>query len=319
MDLYVSNIGTNRLYRNDTPRGAGAEMKFTDVAGKLGVGAPDGRSFAPWFFDFNNDGWLDLFVTAYDATTANLMRDYRGEKHGATPPCLYLNRGGKFENVTVAAGLDHAWLPMGASFGDIDYDGFLDVYLATGDPNYETLMPNVMLRNDGGTKFENVTTAGGFGHLQKGHGICFADFDHDGDQDLYHQLGGFFPGDKFHNALFLNPGGGGHFLVLELEGTQSNRNAIGARIAVTVETPSGQRTIHRAVGSVSSFGGSPVRRQEIGLGDATAIKSLSVTWPGEGKAELFDGVPLDAHVRVTEGQQAVEQLKRRSVSFSASQ
>ena len=56
LDLYVSNIGGNRLYRNDTQRAAGAQLKFTDVADVLGVAAPEGRSFAPWFFDFNNDG-----------------------------------------------------------------------------------------------------------------------------------------------------------------------------------------------------------------------------------------------------------------------
>ena len=84
-------------------------------------------------------------------------------------------------------------------------------------------MPNVMLRNDGGRRFQNVTTSGGFGHLQKGHGVAFADFDHDGDQDIYHQLGGFYAGDKFHNALFLNPGHGNRFLVVNLEGTATNQ------------------------------------------------------------------------------------------------
>ena len=316
LDLYVSNIGKNRLYRNDSPPGDGGAMRFTDVAEDLMVESPEGRSFAPWFFDFNNDGWLDLFVTAYDATTANLMRDYRGEPHGATPPCLYVNRGGKFEDVAVAAGLDHAWLPMGASFGDIDYDGFLDIYLATGDPGYETLMPNVMLRNDTGMRFQNVTTAGGFGHLQKGHGICFADFDHDGDQDVYHQLGGFYPGDKFHNALFLNPGTDGRFLVLELEGTKSNRSGIGARIVVTVKDENGERSIHRAVGSVSSFGGSPVRRQEIGLGDANQISSVSVTWPGAGEAIVYKRIPLDAHVRIKQGNPKYEKLERRRIDLA---
>ncbi len=96
--------------------------------------------------------------------------------------------------MTADVGLDHPWLPMGANFGDIDNDGWLDVYLATGDPDFETLMPNVMLRNDGGRRFRDVTTSAGVGHLQKGHGVAFADLDHDGDQDLYHQLGGFFPG-----------------------------------------------------------------------------------------------------------------------------
>ena len=58
--------------------------------------------------DFDQDGWLDLFVTAYDATTANLMLDYLGEPHRSTPPALYLNSGGRFQDVTRSAGLDHA-------------------------------------------------------------------------------------------------------------------------------------------------------------------------------------------------------------------
>ena len=104
-----------------------------------------------------------------------------------------------FTDVAADVGLKHAWLPMGANFGDLDNDGWLDIYLATGDPDYQTLMPNVALRNAGGTRFQNVTTSTGLGHLQKGHGVAFADFDEDGDQDIYHQLGGFYPGDKFQN------------------------------------------------------------------------------------------------------------------------
>ena len=66
-------------------------------------------------------------------------------------------------------------------------------------------MPNVMYRNRGGTGFTDVTMAGGFGHLQKGHGVAFADLDYDGDQDVYMQLGGGLSGDTYGNALFENP------------------------------------------------------------------------------------------------------------------
>ena len=61
---------------------------------------------------------------------------------------------------------------MGANFGDLDNDGYLDIYLTTGQPDYAALMPNVMLRNDNGKRFQDVTTSGGFGHLQKGHGVA---------------------------------------------------------------------------------------------------------------------------------------------------
>ena len=87
-------------------------------------------------------------------------------------------------------------LPMGTNFGDLDNDGFLDFYIGIGYPDYEALMPNVMYRKQGGTGFSDVTSAGGFGHLQKGHAIAFADLDHDGDQDVFEQIGGFQPGDN---------------------------------------------------------------------------------------------------------------------------
>ncbi len=305
LDLYVSNVGRNRLYAND---GAG---RFTDVAESLGVTAPDDRSFAAWFFDYDNDGWLDLFVTAYDAHMSDIAAGYMNLEHEATSPCLYHNNGeGTYTNVASQMGLDRPYLPMGANFGDLDNDGFLDIYLATGEPDFQALMPNVMLRNDRGVRFQDVTTSGGLGHLQKGHGVAFADFDHDGDQDIYHQLGGFYPGDQFHNALFVNPGHGNHWLTIQLVGVESNRSGFGARVTVAIQTPNGAREIHRAVGCVSSFGGSP-RRLTIGLGDAERIEQVEVHWPASGQHQRFTDVPMDVMIRVVEDADnvTVEQLK----------
>jgi hypothetical protein len=304
VDLYVSNNGPNRLYRNN------GDGTFIDVAESLGVTEPSFRSFAPWFFDYDNDGWLDLFVGAYDATVSDVAADYLGQPFGATPPRLYHNERGRFVDLTREVGLSHPYRPMGANFGDLDNDGFLDIYLGTGDPDYGTLMPNVMLRNDGGRRFQDVTTSGGFGHLQKGHGIAFADFDQDGDQDIYHQLGGFYPGDRFQNVLFRNPGHPGRFLTIELVGVRTNSQGLGARIRVVVARAGGEAEFHRAVGSVSSFGGSPMR-QEIGLGDATAIRRLEIRWPVSGTTQVFEDVPLDAWIRVTEGARSFERVALR--------
>ena len=307
LDIYVSNFGANRLYRNN------GDGTFTDVAAEAGVREPRGRSFASWFFDYDNDGRLDLFVAAYDARVEDVAADMLGLPSQATSPCLYHNNGdGTFSNLAAAAGLEHAWLPMGANFGDLDNDGFLDFYLATGDPDYQTLMPNVMLRNDGGRRFQNVTTAGGFGHLQKGHGVSFADIDNDGDQDIYTQLGGFYEGDGFRNALFVNPGHGNRFLHVKLVGTASTRTAVGARIRIEIETPSGVREIHRAVGSVSSFGGSPLR-QEIGLGDATRITRLDVWWPRSGIRQALQDIPMDTMIRITEGNPRYDIVELRRI------
>ena len=96
--------------------------------------------------------------------------------------------------------------PMGANFGDIDNDGYLDIYLGTGDMSYEGLDVNLLFKNVDGYRFDDVTTSSGTGHLQKGHGVSFADWDSDGDLDLFVELGGATPGDQAYNALFQNPG-----------------------------------------------------------------------------------------------------------------
>lgn len=308
-DLYLSNVGPNRLYRN---KGDGT---FTDLAPQLGMMEPVGRSFVPWFFDVDNDGWLDVFVSAYDAEISDIAAEALGLQYECSFPRLYRNNGdGTFVDRAGEMNLHHPYLPMGANFGDIDHDGWLDIYLGTGDPNYDTLMPNIMLRNKGGASFEDVTVSGGLGHLQKGHGIAFGDLDQDGDQDIYHQLGGFYPGDKFRNALFENPGHGSRFLYVKLVGKKTNRSGVGARLALKVETASGQRMIHRAVGSVSSFGGSPIR-QEIGLGDAHEIEWLTVYWPVSKTTQTFKNLTLDTFIRITEGEEQIEVLPLSPFKF----
>jgi hypothetical protein len=106
---------------------------------------------------------------------------------------LYHNNGdGTFADVSHAAHVDKIVLAMGSNYGDLDNDGFLDFYLGTGTPDLTMLIPNRMFRNAGGKSFQDVTSSGGFGHLQKGHGVSFGDIDNDGDQDIYEDMGGAF-------------------------------------------------------------------------------------------------------------------------------
>jgi len=205
---------------------------------------------------------------------------------------------------------------MGSNFGDLDGDGFLDFYLGTGYPDYQSLMPNLMFRNRGGEGFADVTTAGGFGHLQKGHAVAFADFDHDGDLDLFEAMGGAYPGDAFADALYANPGFGRRWIAVQLVGTRSNRSAIGARIRVDRTGDDGARTIYRWVGSGGSFGASPLR-QTIGLGAARRIDRLEVHWPTSGETQVFADVPLDRFLRVVEGAATYELLDHGSTELGA--
>jgi len=308
LDLYASNFGENRLYENQS------DGTFHDVAKPLGVEQPAGRSFASWFFDYDNDGWLDLFCASYEGSIAELCAGALGLERDSPRPRLYANEGGRFRDVAPEVGLDRFVLPMGANFGDIDNDGYLDLYLTTGDPQLESIMPNLMLRNDRGVVFQDVTSSGGFGHLQKGHGVAFADLDDDGDQDIYHQLGGFYLGDRFHNALFENPGHGHRFLHLKLVGVRSNRTGVGARVRLVVREGGSTREIHRAAGSVSSFGGSPLRL-EIGLGAAEAIERLEVRWPAGAGEDVHTDVPLDTYVELTQGASALRVLPLEAFRF----
>jgi hypothetical protein len=304
-DLYVSRIDQpNRLFRNcgrrrqaagEEPAGAdrrAVAWDFTDVTAQAGVSEPV-HSFPTWFFDYDNDGWLDLFVGGFDGcSVADVAADYLGQPHRRGHPRLYRNRqDGTFEDVTREARLDRVLLVMGAGFGDLDNDGYPDLYLGTGAPDLRTLMPNRMFRNDGGRAFQDVTTAGGFGHVQKGHGIAFADIDGDGDQDVYAVMGGWYTGDLYHNVLFENPGFGRRWITLRLRGTRSNRAAIGARIRVDVRAAGGGRSIHAVVGTGGSFGSSSLQA-EIGLGDARSLERVEVRWPS-GVVQVLTGLALD--------------------------
>jgi hypothetical protein len=165
------------------------------------------------------------------------------------------------------------------------------------------LVPNRMFRNDGGRRFQDVTTSGGFGHLQKGHGIAFADINNDGQQDIYEVMGGAFTGDKYYSVLYANPGHEGHWVTLKLEGVQSNRAALGARVRVIVNTGKGQRSIYRTVSTGGSFGCSPLR-QQIGLGTAESIAAIEIFWPVTGGTQRLPGVPMDRFYKVREGERA---------------
>ena len=310
LDLYVTRLRPdepNLLFRNEGP-GPGGAWSFREVAAEAGVEGPP-VSFPTWFFDYDNDGWEDLFVSGFSGGLADIVLERLGQPHQGQLPRLYRNDGdGTFTDVTAAVGLDRLMVGMGSNFGDLDNDGFLDLYLGTGDPDYRMLIPNLMFRNAGGERFQDVTSSGGFGHLQKGHGVSFGDLDADGDQDLYHVLGGAFEGDTSPNALYLNPGHGNRWITLRLEGAASNRAAIGARIAVTAATPDGDRGVHVTVGAGGSFGGSSLQ-QEIGLGAATAIRSVAITWPATGETDVYRGVGLDRPYRVREGDAALTPVR----------
>ena len=295
VDFFVSNLnGDHFLYHNNHDR------TFTEVAKQAGVQKP-WQSFAAWFFDYDNDGWPDLFVTSYYVSVDESVRSYLGLPPNAETLKLYKNLGnGTFRDVTSEVGLDRVLMPMGANFGDIDNDGFLDMYLGTGNPSYASLLPNVLLHNKEGKFFTDVTASSGTGELHKGHAVAFADIDNDGDEDLLAEIGGAVPGDSHAFRLFENPGNGNDWISLHLVGVKTNRAAIGARIKVTVQNEGkATRSIYRTVSSGGSFGASPLT-QHVGLGKSARIVDLEIWWPTSNSRQNFESVGVDQFLEIKE-------------------
>jgi hypothetical protein len=304
-DLYVSNLGgDNFLYHNNHDR------TFTEVGKEAGVQQP-WMSFATWFFDYDNDGRPDLFVTSYYMSAEEILHSQLGMPHNVETLKLYHNEGnGKFRDVTAEVGLARVYDPMGSNFGDVDNDGFLDFYLGTGTPPYGDILPNVLFHNQGGKRFTDITASSGTGELHKGHGVAFADIDNDGDEDLIEVIGGAVPGDAHALRLFENPGNGNDWISVHLVGVRSNRSAIGARIKLTVENDGQKRFIFRTVGSGGSFGASPLQ-QHIGLGKNAHIVSLDIWWPASDTHQSFSDVPKNEFVEIKEFDKEYTKLERK--------
>ena len=178
-----------------------------------------------WFWDFDYDGRLDLFVNDAHAGLADVVASYLGRKVDV----LVIRA---FTGTTAAASLrdvsrelerDRPVLAFGGNFGDIDNDGYLDIFLATGWRSTASPMPSILLKNIEGRRFEDVTESHRTGPIQTGSGVSFADWDSDGDLDFFVNPGGIVPGDMSFPLLFKNPGHGRHWLKVKLIGTKTNR------------------------------------------------------------------------------------------------
>jgi tetratricopeptide (TPR) repeat protein len=309
-DLFVSNMGArSRFFHN---KGDGT---FEEVGSRLKVPGT-WTGFACWFWDYDNDGDLDLFVNGFFGSLQQTIASMIGRPLGGESPRLYRNdRENGFRDVTEETGLNRLIMAMGCNFGDIDNDGYLDIYEGTGKPEYAFLIPNVMLKNDRGGRFVDVTLASGTGHLQKGHGVSFGDWNNDGYADLFVRAGGAFRGDQANAVLFQNPGGTNHWIYVKLIGKKTNRAAIGAAVKITLEDEPGYPSPnirYRVVSAGSSWGGNGFP-MTIGLGAARTIKSLEVIWPTSKTKQTFKDVKIDQSISVTEFADRYETLDRKPI------
>ncbi len=318
-DIFISDLnGRKMILKNKGIKGT--IPQFENATHEAGLDKDVVRTFPTWFWDYDNDGWPDIFVCGYQfpsSLTASVAADvlHRPLSNASKMYLYHNNHDGTFTNVSTNTGLDHAVFAMGANFGDMDNDGWLDMYLGTGNPDFKSLVPNKMFKNIGGQKFTDVTSSARVGNLQKGHGVSFADVDNDGDQDIYIKVGGAVPGDAFYNSFYVNPGQNqNNWISVQLEGTKSNRSAIGAHIAATFTEEGKKRTVFMDVNSGGSFGGNPLRK-EIGIGKAKQIDELIIKWPTSGIVQVFKNISPCQFIKIKEGNEVIEKMNLKVLNF----
>jgi hypothetical protein len=304
-DIFISSLnGRKILLRNETVQNG--PVKFKDVTQQAGLDKNMTRTFPTWFWDYDNDGWLDILVCGYEFSEPLAYYAAAEALHAPTGNAgkifLFRNKhDGTFEDVSARVGLNKIAFAMGANFGDIDNDGYLDFYLGTGNPKFKSLIPNKLFKNINGERFLDVTISARMGNLQKGHGISFADIDNDGDEDIYIEMGGAYTGDAYENSFYLNPGqNDNRWINILLEGVISNKAAIGAKIKVTFTEHGVRRSVYRDVNSGGSFGSNPLR-QHIGIGQADIVDSIEIKWPVTGKVQVFKEARPGMNIKIKEG------------------
>ncbi len=319
-DIFVSTMSGRKYLLTNKCKG-GKDVDFEDVTGKAGINIKQ-NTFTTWFFDYNNDGWPDILMGSYDFSTT--LGYYAALETLGTPVAdngnIFLfknNRDGTFTNVTHSTGLDKVVFSMGGNFGDIDNDGYPDIYFGTGNPDFGSLIPNKLFRNIGGQKFADVTRSSRTGNLQKGHGVSFADFRNNGLQDIFIEMGGAYTGDAYSSSLYLNPRqNNNNWIGLKLVGTKSNKSAIGSRIKLTFTENGLQRSVFKDVNSGGSFGSSPLR-QEIGIGQAKVIDEIEIRWAGSGTVQHLQKIKPNQFLEITEDGKATP-LNLKTLKFNTS-
>ncbi|WP_259071476.1 FG-GAP-like repeat-containing protein [Mucilaginibacter sp. X4EP1] len=319
-DLFISTLdGQKHLLKNLAK--PGMSVDFEDVTAQSGIAKNRNGTFTTWFYDYNNDGWPDIMVADYNYKNQGL--GYYAAAKALGKPIddagnIYLyrnNHDGTFTDVTKETGLDKVVYSMGANFGDIDNDGYLDMYFGTGNPDFKSLIPNKMFKNVGGKTFVDVTQSSHTGSLQKGHGVAFADLRNDGNQDIFIEMGGAFRGDSYTSSLFVNPGqSNNNFISLKLEGVKANKAAIGSRIKVSFTENGVKRSVYKDVNSGGSFGSSPLR-QELGIGQAKVIDDIEIRWAGSNTIQHFKNVAPNQFLHITEGDNKLEAIHLKKLTF----
>ena len=275
IDLYIAKCrqGVNdpndirrwdRLFVND------GNSTFTDQAPEYGVQNRN-QTWTADFGDMDNDGDLDMVATNHDATVQ-----------------LFENDGtGHFTDATAGCGMEVNGFFLQSKFADLDNDGFLDVIIAGGDEYF-------FKGNGNGTftQINNLLPAG-----KDLHSFATGDLNNDGFTDIFANYGGGYitPDANNPDRLWLNNGNSNHWFTVRLQGTVSNRDAVGAQVRIT--GPWGTQV--REVKAGESYGMVTTFACNFGLGQNTTIPTLTINWPS-GLVETFNNLTADQTITVIE-------------------
>ncbi|VEP11584.1 conserved hypothetical protein [Hyella patelloides LEGE 07179] len=222
---------------------------------------------------------------------------------------IYNPDTGRYEDRSAAAGVNNNTMAQSTVSGDFDNDGDLDLYLANANPTFNE--PNILYDNQGDGTFVTVPQAGGAAgetvgphrlDFEVGQRIAVADYDNNGFLDIFagsttdrSSAGTTYLGSP--SQLFSNSGNDNNWLIVDLEGTESNRDGIGARVFLT--TPDGQTQLREQNSGIHHFAQSS-QRIHFGLGDNSSIESLVIEWPSGTRQEFNNISDLNRVISITE-------------------
>lgn len=273
-DVFVANEANqaNGLYQN---QGDGTFVRILTGA----IFTDGGDSYGASWGDIDNDEDFDLFVA----------------NNGNEDNFLYSNNGdGTFTKITTDPVVTDGGWSVGSSFGDVDNDGDLDLFVANAfGPNN---IVNFLYLNNGDGTFAKVTTGSVVTNTGWAYGCAMGDVDADGDLDIgvAKCLGANEP-----DVLYLNDGNANHWLSVTCVGVRSNRSAIGARVRIKATIDGSPRWQMREITSQSGYSGQNSLDAWFGLGDAAVAESLVVVWPS-GLQRAFANVTADQYLTIEE-------------------
>ena len=284
---YFPNHTPNSLFQNQFPLDT-----FFDVSTTANANfAMNGMGVA--IADYDENGMLDYLVTDMET------------------PLLMHNSAGAFTNEAIAAGLQNDQVPdlqqtgtraavsWGCAFFDYDHDTWSDLFISQGDLSYEyprpALDPNKLYRNNSDGTFADVSALGGIDDAYTSRALAYSDYDNDGDVDVLVGILDSVNGSA-HSFLYRNDVATGNWLKIKTRGMTANRDGYGARVEVVFNG----RTLIREVDGGSSYNSHNSSVVHIGLGNATYVDTLLITWPG-GATDEFYHVPSNIIYEAVEG------------------